>query len=320
MRFLICILAVVSASVFSQTQDPTGVWVIGTGSNKKEAMDDGFKTAIEIISGTVTLSEREIRKDTITKNEVFNYSAGYIKKYNILNIIENKSSTTINMIVWVDSSKLLNYKLNTGKTTSTIDGNNVSAQFQSYINERSAATNLVNKIINDYPKQAFEITQGSYTITTDEYRVMHLNLDVNIKWSQKYLTSLKETLANVSNDELTDVNILILTEKPGSIFFNEAIYSITDYEMSSTIVNRFHKNMQINASLYNNNGKIIQTTCFTIDDNPFIKKVKSNFYRMVYSKQVTWSISMTINKNLYNKLSQIDHLELSLENNCMPLG
>lgn len=311
-------LAVISASVFAQSSDSSGVWVTGSGSTKKEAMDDGFRKAIEIVSGTVTLSEREIKKDTITKNEVFNYSAGYIKKYNILNIVENKSSITINMIVWVDSSKLLNYKLNIGKTQENIDGNNLSAQFKSYIDERSAATNLVNKIINDYPSRAFEITKSPYNISTDEYRDINIDITMNVKWSQLYITSLKETLDIVAGNRRTDVNIEILTEKPNSMFFDQSTYSITDYEMAENIVNRLYKNkMKINASIYNSNGKILQTTCFNVDDPPFVKQTTSNSYRMIYSKRISWTLSIPINKDLHNKLSQIDRLELSLENNCM---
>jgi len=321
MRFLICTLAVISASVFAQSPESGEVWVTGSGRTKQEAMDDGFRKAIEIVSGTVTLSEREIKKDTITKNEVFNYSAGYIKKYNILNIVENKSSTTIDMIVWVDSSKILNYKLNIGKTQENIDGNNLSAQFKSYINERSSATKLVDKVINDYPKRAFEITQGPYNISTDEYRDINIDVTMTVKWSRYYIASLKETLDIVSGNRQADVNIEIFTENPNSMFFDQSTYYITDYEMAENIVNRLYKNkMKINASIYNNNGKILQTTCVNVDDPPFVKKSKSNSYRIIYPKQIIWKLSIPINNNLQTKLSQIARLELSLENNCMQIN
>jgi hypothetical protein len=60
---------------------------VGNGTTLENAKNDAFRNAITMIVGTAVLSERESRKDNLTKDDLINYSAGYVDRYQIINKI-----------------------------------------------------------------------------------------------------------------------------------------------------------------------------------------------------------------------------------------
>ena len=141
MKYLLIILALFCAgSVYSQPttkidpKDPGYVRSVGNGTTLENAKNDAFRNAITMIVGTAVLSERESRKDNLTKDDLLNYSAGYVDRYQVTDKIENLNNVTVIVDVIVKSSKIHERVLNTGRTEKQIEGDRLSTQYNTYSN------------------------------------------------------------------------------------------------------------------------------------------------------------------------------------------
>ena len=111
------------------------VHVTGTGASLEEAKQDGFKRAIEYVVGTVIVSEKQAVSDQLIKNDILNYSAGYIDKYKVLSQRTEGSRITLSMNVTVKSSHIAEMILGR-KSRTQLDGDNISTKYNSLLELR----------------------------------------------------------------------------------------------------------------------------------------------------------------------------------------
>ena len=107
--FILILGLIVSSSVFCQSIDkknPGYIRAMGTGETVEIAKNDAFKNAITTIVGTAVLSEKEAVNNKMVRDDLINYSAGYIDKYEIVDTIERPNGTVIIIDIIVTSSKI----------------------------------------------------------------------------------------------------------------------------------------------------------------------------------------------------------------------
>ena len=324
-KLLITLAVFFSASVFSQP-----VHVTGTGASQKEAMDDGFRRAIEQASGTVTTSSLEMRKNRLTKNDVGNYSAGYIDKYKILEIIEAKNSVSIEMEVWVRPSRMAEQKLHPDKIEKDIDGGRLATQYKSYLQERSSADNFLNNIVLDFPHKALTIKQSDAEIFVDAYRNAVFKIPFEIEWNQRYLASLKEHLKNLeSGKENWDVRCMcwqaaqritvVSKENPKQWSWDTDTYYFNDIKMSETMVEKFSMPPSIVASIFDTNRNLLYKQCFQTSILYGESKATTGFFVNGFrTHKNVLNLPISRDSDLAKVLDRADSVELALQpgENC----
>jgi hypothetical protein len=80
------------------------IQVEAQGANDNEARRNGFVLAVDQAVGTLILSERESDKKQLIKNDVYNYSSGYVTDYKILSKSTRGNNSVMVMDIWVSHS------------------------------------------------------------------------------------------------------------------------------------------------------------------------------------------------------------------------
>ena len=103
------------------------VQVEGRGHTESEARRNGFALAVEQAVGTLVLSEREAVQQKLTRQEVTNYSSGYVDNFKILNKTIHGNEVTVTMDVWVAHSAIANRLFGRSEVAGQVDGARIGA-------------------------------------------------------------------------------------------------------------------------------------------------------------------------------------------------
>lgn len=327
MRTLVPVIALL-ISLSATAQDPNPIRVTGNGPTTRSAMQAGFREAIEIYSGSVILSDKEVKNNKITQNEIASYSAGYVDKYEILETQTARKEITLVMDVWIRPSKMAEHKLSVGKDVKDIDGDRVSTQIQSYTEERTSADKFVNKILNDFPKHALELKQGKTEITVDSYRNISISIDAEIKWNQRYLDSLKEALDVVQDGPeyyslscmcyVAREQIAIKKLNPGDYYYTTSTFYLRDQILAKQVSDRLSTPPKINATLYDDNNRAIFTQCFLTQEAYTHSNKFKNLFSVYGNVNESTTVNLTVapNSDMANLVKKSSKIELSLSTNC----
>ena len=120
-----------------------------TASNFDQAKESGFKLAIQEALGTFVTTEKVIKFDEVTRNDIVTYSGGYIQDFKIIKENRDKLSTTLVMDVWVSESKIANRLLNTSTNKGELDGRKIEAQLATIVKDKEDAFKLLNIVLQD---------------------------------------------------------------------------------------------------------------------------------------------------------------------------
>lgn len=307
------------------------IQVVGKGASKQAALNDGFRKAIEFYSGAVILSDREIKNDKLVNNSVANYSAGYIDKYNIVGDDSAGGQTTLTLEVWVRTSTMANQKLNTGKDDKSIDGDRLGTQFKTFIEDKAGADVFLQKILNDFPKNALEIKQGTTEFKVDGQRNSVIIIPYTIKWHYNYLTALKEALGKVQSEPTYfDVTcmcskarqrVIVISKKPGDFTGKRDTFYFNDDIMANQIQYTLEKtnDPRVRATIYDDNQKVLFTQCYPVGRS-YTAKPKNDAF-VVYGNENENSlieIPVPLNGKLKQDLFKASRIEVTVEpvNRC----
>lgn len=328
MKALLPVIALLF-SLSASAQDSNPIRVTGIGATSELAMQAGFRLAIEVYSGSVILSNKEVKNNKITQNEIASYSAGYVDKYEILKKTHSeRKEIVVVMDVWIRPSKMAEHKLSAGKDVKDIDGDRIGTQIQSYTEERESLDRVMHTILNDFPKHALELKQGKTEVKIDSYRNILISVNAQIKWNQRYLDSLKEALDLVKFGPdyyslacmcyVAREQISINKRNPGDYYYTTSTFYLRDQVLAAQIYSRLSIIPKINATLYNDDNKEIYTQCF-VTQEPF---THSNKFKNLFSVQgiaaenTIVHITITPNSNMAHLVKQASKIELSLSTTC----
>jgi len=172
------------------------VQVESTASTPAQARTEGLKLAVSQAVGTLVVAESEVRNQQLVRNEIIQYSSGYIQDFKILSESQVGPMTRVVMDVWVTESKIADRLLNVSKADGVIEGEKSAAQYRSNLNQMLSGDRLLEIILNDFPAKAFDIKAGK-SIVTMPSRSIQIQIPVNISWNKEYISSLAEVLERV---------------------------------------------------------------------------------------------------------------------------
>jgi hypothetical protein len=269
--------------------------VSGQGATFEEAKQNAFRTAIEFAAGSVVVSERESDNYKLVRNEILVYSAGYITDYKIISSDNSGNQVRILIDVQVASNKLSDRILGVSKQSKNFDTDKHDAQYQSYLQGKNNGDRLLKQILNDYPKKAFNITQGVHQFKVDAYRNGVIEIPLELKWNYNFIVSLNDALKILedgSNGLLkhSPGNITVMAKDPKDWVIGSKInYKFNDMITVTNIRNTLqHKQPRILLTIKDFSNKVFFKQCYVPDS---IAGKKSAFYDagttvVVYGNQV----------------------------------
>jgi hypothetical protein len=239
----------------------------GSGYTFEDAKNEAFAKAVEYVVGSAILSETESRNNSITRDEIIRYSAGYVADHKVTeqHVSGNKYYVTVD--VWVKSSRIHERLLNTGKSDGNIEGPKLATQYNSYMTDRLTGDRYLQALLNDYPKHAYSLNQGDIKFMLDSRRNPIIIIPIELRWNYKYLVAISEALTQLQDgDKKSPERIKIMAKDPSAwvLGWNETFY-FNDGVRADRIKNTLLGGVSINVDITDNYGANIYSKCFGSD-------------------------------------------------------
>ena len=291
--------------------------VVGIGKTEEDAKKDGFKKAIEMSFGSVLLSQEESRNNRLTKNEVDNYTSGYVDDFKIISNEYQSGKYVLNMQVTVKRSAIANRVVNATYDTAHIDGDRAITQQQSIIEATQNYEDLLNTILRDYPFKAITIKYDKTDIKIDDKGKIETTVWVKLRWNQNYNDALMETLEKVSGCKMRPWYMSFKSdpncngEKQISASSNKYGYNNFYFHQDTwmKINNSLSRSFDIKVSIYDKGGKLLSTQCNTFNDNLLQAYNNTKEFYINHYFVYTWGVNIT-------DIKGADRVDVSIENYC----
>ena len=165
------------------------------GYSVEEAKRSCFSSAIEQVVGQVIVSDLEVSGDRITKDNVAQYSAGYIDDY----VIQKQQQDDhgwwhLKMSITIASSKIAQRKMSRGERVDIVDGLKARDQIESQLEQRANGDALIGQVLSSYPENAYVINSGNAEFKVDNLRQAYVDVPYTITMSRPWVEALNEAL------------------------------------------------------------------------------------------------------------------------------
>lgn len=316
MKYLVVLISLVCNIAFASP-----IRVEGVGNTLQQAKDNAFKTAVELQVGFVLVNELESSDNKLIRNDIINYSAGYVDNYKIINANTFDNKVVVIVDVWVSSSKIADRILGTGTNPKLFDNDKHSTRYDTYINSKQKGDRLLNNVLNDYPRKAFVVTQNQHKFGVDIQRNPFIEIGFQFKWNYNYILSFNESLSLLqdgSNGLLKPSisNIVVMAKDPNDYVFGQKNhYKFNDINTFEAIKQRMNENIpRIQLTIYNQNNTVFYKQCYIPES---FTGSKPGLYSMgntliVYGNQTENNIIRLHLTHMGESLKLIERLELNV--------
>lgn len=170
------------------------------GHDEQAAVTSAFRLAVSQALGSLVLSESEVRNQEVVRQDIINYSSGYVDDYKILDRRSENGLVVVTVDVWVKHSRLSERLLNQSKDGGQINGAQTRIQADTLGYSREQGDRVLTAVLTDFPKRAFTVTAGPTKTFYSDRRNRSIELSFRVEWNHTYLESLKEALTQVSQN------------------------------------------------------------------------------------------------------------------------
>ena len=184
----------IALNLGSGRQDYVQVDVVSQGATAEQARLEGFRTAVNQAVGSVVATQTQTQNQRLTRDEIINYSSGFVDRFEILEQQNYGNQVQLKMRVWVAESRLAHRLLGQSYDSQQVPGGRIGAQVESMLEERQQGDRLIEAVMQDYPHRAFDVKVGKSRVKFDEYRRASIITDVTIRWDQRFTEAVRTTL------------------------------------------------------------------------------------------------------------------------------
>jgi hypothetical protein len=189
----------IALNLGSGKQDYTQVDVVSEGFSVEQARLEGFRTAVNQAVGSVVATQTQTQNQRLTRDEIVNYSSGFVDRFEILEQQDHGSRVRLKMRVWVAESRLAHRLLGQSYDSQQVPGGRIGAQVETLLEERQQGDRLIEKVMQDYPHRAFDVQVGKSRVKFDEYRQASIVTDVTIRWDRRFTDAVRDTLQQTND-------------------------------------------------------------------------------------------------------------------------
>jgi hypothetical protein len=312
MRYWIIVLLLFVGAAHSQVidkNDPGYIQVMGTGKTLPEAKQNGFKNAISMRVGLALLTENQVANNKLIKENIIDYSAGYIDSYNIVDVVVRPDSVVVIMQVVVKSSKIHERILNRGKDEKDLSGDKLANQYLTYLEQTKNGDKVLNAVLNDYPSRSFKLTQGAHEFKLNAYRVAVLVIPFELRWSRPFLVSLHE-VAKLLQDGGYNA--------PSRVKIGHSIYNFNDYAKYEQVRQRLNSEAQMRVDMIDSSNRIIATRCFMVPTT-FSGTYSTGTYVVYEFDVLKNTVQIEVDHDMASMLARVTRTDLSIASTCSNL-
>lgn len=212
--------------------------VRATGADQQQARDQAFKLAVEQAVGSLLVSETEVRNNEVVRNEIVNYSSGYVHDFAIVSSTDTGRVVEVVIDVWVKHSAIADRVLHISRDSGTLESERISEQIRTLENQRQSADRLLMTVLSDFPGRAFDTRLEPTRVMLAENRQTQLQIPVVIGWNSKYVASLREVITQINQRPDCDswfktcrVTSLVGVDGTTAFFDDTAAYDLMHREM-----------------------------------------------------------------------------------------
>lgn len=316
-RFAIVVLSLLSTQVWA---DET-VRVTGRGTTPESARYDGYLQAVQKVSGSAILSQKEFKDRYKTKDSLTVYSAGYQKDINVIDTKLINGEYHVTMDILIASSHLNRGLLGQSESSQYIDSDIHQDQIDTYLETRQEGDNLLNSVLNDFPHNAFTVTQGEAEVNVVNGNTIMLRLPYTMKWNYEFLNAFESAIKVLydkkveyyyTNTGYPTVAGEICIEEQFSPYRKQCQkrYNFNDNRRVNIIKERVGKNNQpaVRIVLSDKFNNIVDDRCHivpVVERQPFYNYGKNTSIRLFYSDYVNTSVTLEL-----TSLKNIDRVDM----------
>jgi hypothetical protein len=270
------------------------------GYSVEEAKRSCFSSAIEQVVGQIIVSDLELSGDRITKDNVAQYSAGYIDDY----VIQKQQQDDhgwwhLTMSITIASSKIAQRKISRGERVDVVDGLKARDQIESQLEQRANGDALIGQVLSSYPENAYVINLGQTEFKVSNLRQAYVDVPYTINMSRPWVEALNEALdvVAVNTAKCNKLTMVVMqginrgntklgkdicgSEPDVRVSFKAGLFSDTngyyfpDIETLHMINNELRTEGQqhigLRVDLLDAGGNIIDSRCARINNERFIR-------------------------------------------------
>ena len=317
-RLLMLVVCLLLTACASNVKPNNFIRITGEGTTFEQAKHNAFTNAMEQHLGVVIASERESQHEHLARNQILAYSAGYVDEYVVVSqqVVSNRVIVVLD--VKLSSNKISDRILSHSKSPKGFDGKGHDNQYRTYLDNKKNGDAILQQVLDDYPKHAYNITQEKYIVKIDTYRNMTLVIPYQIGWNVNYLESLNDALK-----VFEDGSNGYFKKSPATIKVRTKTFYFNDFIIPNRILDAVMDNNEVRISLtisdfYN---KIQYRECFIPDAvfrraKPFyeinyVRTINAGFYNIGVEKGII-EIKIQNNSYLDKLIKDLNNIELSI--------
>jgi hypothetical protein len=308
----------------STRQEVYYIEVAGDGPTIEQARNNGFRLAVEKAIGTLISSETEVQNGKIVRDEIISYASGYVDRFETISQQKTASGFRVSMRVWVKRSALADRLLSRSKQSGQIDGAIASVKLQTINEERATGDRLLQTVLNDFPRRAFDIKIEPTNINRQN-RIAVLEVIFSLSWNQDYLRSLWAALDATSQRKGRAVASIWVS---GGTFFSrwggEAKFD--DAHKLNLLVNRMiGSRPALLVVVRGTASETLFTSCYLLQEldhqpdywvnNERFVRVGSNFAQIVSRYRYKGQLQISISPSVLARVTAVD-MDIVNRNQC----
>ena len=189
------------------------VIVSGIGIDMDKAKQNAIRNAVEQVIGSYISSDTIVQNSTVLKDEVLNYSGGYVIDMKIISHEKNDDGLySVKIEANVISTKLKRKLESLNIATKKIEGKSLFGEAVSKIENQMAGQELLDKVLSKYPQAAytFEIGKPQILSTDPGTGTAKVKIPITIQWDHMYLEELKDVLSKLATSEFKSTDMVAL--------------------------------------------------------------------------------------------------------------
>lgn len=250
------------------------VRVKAQAATDQAAREEAFRLAIEMAVGSLVTAEVQVRDRELMRKDIISYSSGYVHDFELIRKLDLVSGVELELDVWVKKSTIADRLLHISQDSDRLDQERIVTQFDTLLAERDRGDQILEQVLTDYPRRAFDIQIIDVRTRIDSQRRLEYEINTKLAWSQDYLRALHEAVSvtathhNVSNcfraycghDHLVRIKY-----RPDGEFFIKGVDAAYDDEIKRKIFERHisHSNPHIMVHVHDGFGTTAFRGCFT---------------------------------------------------------
>ena len=174
----------------------------GKGSSRDEAVEKALLDAIRGASGVFLSDHVLIEQNELRSHEVIQYSAGYVRSFEILDERQDETgSYEVSLNAFVSKSALLKFFSGSAHGEGgDLAGDKVYHSIKREIDRRDSRIALLSHLMDDYPVRMYKVRLLDQKTRFTEDRRVFVDLSWQISWSEAFLAALYEHFKEMADE------------------------------------------------------------------------------------------------------------------------